>query len=254
MAANLSPNDSVLLITDSDHTIDKTFVDNIVNKVGESHVTHQQLNNLSSIVTQHDLIISSVQQLDDQHLNRLLSSLKPKGRLIIKKSKDCTTGSLVTSLKLNGFVNLIETNDDITVSKPEYEVGSSVKLNFGDNKSSSTSKIWSLAAMEIIDDSVDLIDDNELLTEEDKTLPDPQSLKVCATTKQRKACANCSCGLAEELESEALQKIKENSQNAKSSCGNCYLGDAFRCAKCPYLGMPAFKAGEKVVLDNSSDL
>ncbi|CAG2111542.1 unnamed protein product [Medioppia subpectinata] len=253
MEITFETNDKVLLLSTDGSAFGQTVVDTIGAKVNKNNLFVKDINNLSASDKDFDVILSSVQQIEDKILVQLLSSLKPKGRLIVKKSKDCQSGQTVSSLKLNGFVKIAETMDEITAYKPDYETGSAVKLNLGDSKPS-TAKIWSLAANDIIDDSVDLIDDEDLLTDEDRALPNPESLRVCATTKERKACANCSCGLAEELESEAIDKVRENSQNAKSSCGNCYLGDAFRCAKCPYLGMPAFKAGEKVVLDNSSDI
>jgi hypothetical protein len=70
----------------------------------------------------------------------------------------------------------------------------------------------------------------------------------CAT--KPRACKDCSCGrkeLEEQVGEDAAKKALEEGQ-VKSSCGSCYLGDAFRCESCPYKGQPAFRAGEKVQL------
>lgn len=78
----------------------------------------------------------------------------------------------------------------------------------------------------------------------------------CST--KPKACANCSCGRAELEAAAETGKTADLSKNIEtgkvaSSCGNCYLGDAFRCGSCPYKGLPAFKPGDKVKLDLSKD-
>lgn len=85
-------------------------------------------------------------------------------------------------------------------------------------------------------------DPNALLTEADKAKPDTKYDCGVDLGKKRMACKGCTCGLAEELEDEAKDKIKKNldSGASKPSCGSCFLGDAFRCASCPYAGQPAF--------------
>ncbi|XP_026316885.1 anamorsin homolog [Hyposmocoma kahamanoa] len=181
-----------------------------------------------------------------QHTDSLLAIivklLKPSGKLVLKDEKD-----LVTTLKLNGFVNVTKELDGVYVAeKPKFEVGSKASLKLGNKPA-----VWK------IDDTIEAawtgandtetIDADQLLDEDDLKKPDKESLRVCATTGKRKACADCSCGLAEEL-------AGEKKDAPKSSCGSCYLGDAFRCATCPYLGMPAFKPGEKVKLDLNSDI
>jgi len=134
----------------------------------------------------------------------------------------------------------------VVASKPNHEVGASRLLSFAKPaapvKAAPKADVWTLEDIE--DDTVELMDDSELLNEEDLVKPDPASLRVCGTTGKRKACKDCSCGLKEELE-DGKEPTKKD---FTSSCGSCFLGDAFRCGSCPYLGMPAFNPGDKITL------
>jgi hypothetical protein len=137
----------------------------------------------------------------------------------------------------------------------------------------------------------DLIDEDDLITEEDMARPviqrnHPHSHPPYTTHqltlstapecqpkagKRRRACKDCTCGLKEKMEAEDtakrstadkqlnalkldaddLDEMDFTVQGKVGSCGNCALGDAFRCDGCPYVGLPAFKPGEEVRLLNN---
>lgn len=151
------------------------------------------------------------------------------------------------------------------------------------------------------DDDDDLIDEDTLLTEEDLNRPlairmslllsyipklphtyaRPRTNTILLSHtaaecipkvgKRRRACKDCTCGLAEKIAAEDAAKRVDADQKLQTlklgmddltevdftvqgkvgSCGNCSLGDAFRCDGCPYIGMPAFKPGEEVRLLNN---
>lgn len=206
-------------------------------------------------------------------LASLTSLLRPGGQLTFLQmlGSDQDPAQLSSSLVLAGLVargspTLLDTHPQydatvtkldlaggggrlyrVTATKPNHEVGASRLLSFAKlapaaAPAAPAANVWVLEDME--DDTVELVDDSELLGEEDLVKPDPASLRVCGTTGKRKACKDCSCGLKEELDSGKEPTKKDFT----SSCGSCYLGDAFRCGSCPYLGMPAFNPGDKVSL------
>jgi len=179
------------------------------------------------------------------------------------------------------------------------------KVNSQDSgKKASKAALWTL-----VSPSTPSIDADALLTPADRQRPvacDPAT--PSSAPRKKKACKGCTCGLAEiekaeeeaeqtelaerlkvvlldeegvvevdamngvDKERERLKKAAESATKATSSCGSCYLGDAFRCSSCPYrgksthlslkrmlislsptLGLPAFNPGEKVELDLGDD-
>jgi len=182
--------------------------------------------------------------------SKLVNQMKLAGLITVQEPKTLQSLNSDQLKTIREILSIAEADIfeivEIGCSSPSFTSGSSKPLSFAQKikkpEKKPEKKVWSLADMD--DDDVDLIDQDELLDEEDMAKPDQATLRVCGTTGKRKACKDCSCGLAEEITNGG--EITTKSVN--SSCGSCYLGDAFRCASCPYLGMPAFKPGEKIQL------
>ncbi|KAJ5725366.1 uncharacterized protein N7483_006723 [Penicillium malachiteum] len=174
--------------------------------------------------------------------------------------------------------------------KPNYEQSSAVPLKFGLKKKKTTTTAPAVVPLGIQsngtgfslnglngtnhdrDDDDELINEDSLLDEQDLTrpiMPPPECQPK--TGRRRKACKDCTCGLADRLEAEDKERRANADKNLNvmklntddlaeldftvegkqtGSCGSCALGDAFRCDGCPYLGLPAFKPGQEVQILN----
>lgn len=209
----------------------------------------------------------------DDMLSELFRTLKPKGKLSIHKCLETREKgqALTADLKISGFVDIMaarETDGDnadrfIVCQKPDWEVGSAAKvtINVKPIPTSNTTSSWKMSIDDLADS--DLIDEGDLLND-GVDVKTPSACNDSAdndnASGKKRACKNCSCGLAEE---EAAEEIKETTKSdgnngaakQKSACGNCYKGDAFRCDSCPMKGKPAYEPNEsKVVLSTMDDI
>ncbi|KAK3500225.1 cytokine-induced anti-apoptosis inhibitor 1, Fe-S biogenesis-domain-containing protein [Neurospora hispaniola] len=223
----------------------------------------------------------------------LVPALKAGGNL---RSEDGTLGTNTATPEAREAVlaGLVAGADGFT--KPDYAEEEAVPLRFGlkrkTNPNSVVAPIQPVAQVVTAapagvgfvtldlnddldlddDDDDDVIDEDTLLTEADLRRPIQQPPECQPKPgKKRRACKDCTCGLAERLEAEdkarrekadqALNTLKLKSEDLleldltvpgkTGSCGSCALGDAFRCAGCPYLGLPPFKVGEEVSILNN---
>ncbi|EJF61149.1 cytokine-induced anti-apoptosis inhibitor 1, Fe-S biogenesis-domain-containing protein [Dichomitus squalens] len=219
-------------------------------------------------------------------LAQLLKGLEPLGTLHLL-NLGASLPTLPSDLTLAGFTVLSATQEGALIAqKPAHTTGASTSIKTASvaalplrrkadpAKKASKKALWTLSAP-----ATPTIDAESLLTPADRERPAACEPAVRGAPRRKKACKNCTCGLAE-LEAEELAQSKvvlldgkvdgqaiEVSQaekerlvaaaaaapKATSSCGNCYLGDAFRCSSCPYRGLPAFKPGEKVEIDLGMD-
>lgn len=238
----------------------ENHVNDLRNKAGEKGLV--QVENASMLITSchmkstFDVAFSGTSSApylhSDDNLAEILKIIKPNGHFLLwEKTADRSLEKLKSALTLSGFTNitLLQEKDNIVqikCQKPNFEVGKSSRLPLSFAKKGpkqDVSKVWTLSDMS---DEVEIIDSDALLGEDDLIRPDLSAIKTdCGTSKagKRKACKGCTCGLKEELNGEPAPA-------QKSACGSCYLGDAFRCASCPYLGMPPFKPGEQITLSD----
>jgi hypothetical protein len=210
-------------------------------------------------------------QLSPPFLQHVIRVINPGGYFCVQVPKNL---ALERSLVYAGFTDVSTTTGDdsaqVLARRPPWNAGASAplslkrtakKADLEDAKamkpsqpvvavtvsSSNTKAVWNLKAEELNDDDVPLADPAALLKKDELKMP--LKAEGCGVpgsgNKARKACKNCSCGLADQEKAEANKTTKST---PVSACGSCGLGDAFRCSTCPYLGMPAFKPGEVVKL------
>jgi hypothetical protein len=188
-----------------------------------SHIYNKINVNPTELLVPNDLNIINKHLKEEGRIEISLENIKPD---LIKKQ--------TINLKFAGFVNIKQENHKLLAEKKTWK-----KVEITGNN---TSSIPSTQSQNLInqDELIDPYDTYQKFAKENDCITKP------------KPCKNCNCGRAETENNKYENDTKTDNDAMKASnCGKCYLGDAYRCAGCPYRGKPAFKPGDKIELGNS---
>jgi len=193
-----------------EHTLDllATLVE--LSKPGAEVIINQVVSDNSTNSTSPNTIFNDISDINKNLKLAGLTNIETATQI---PTTDDTDKDIIEKFKLSENQNFKVFQ--IKCKTPNFESGSSQLLSFAkkiqekkkqfsDNIPNSSNAsaaeknaIWSLDNLD--DEEVDLIDPDTLIDDEDMKKPDAASLRVCGTTGKRKACKDCSCGLAEEL-------------------------------------------------------
>jgi hypothetical protein len=190
--------------------------------------------------------ISKADNLTPDELNKLSNILKGGAKLELEfnsKLSEEDSKNLIANLKFAGYLNL---NSYFNQEKSAFSCTKKVWSKNKSKKNQNGNPWKSLKFDENANGKQELVLEDELFDPFD-TYQKFSKETDCIT--RPKPCKNCNCGRAEK---ENQEKQKERDPNFKPECGKCYLGDAYRCAGCPYRGMPAFEPGDKVEFKNEN--
>ncbi|TFK74413.1 DUF689-domain-containing protein [Pluteus cervinus] len=300
---------SLVTKLEASREVDKQMLDRLVDGAATLSASHYSSVHISLAPSDYESLVSQLSTL----LSQLISSLVPLGTVHILNLTSALK-TLPSELTLSGFTVLstIQEEGTIIAQKPAYAPTSAISLKLRKASLEATATLPSttptptttvngtpasvplrkktdpaaaakkkaLWALSPATPGSAKIDAEALLKPEDKVRPAICEPIKAGAPRRKKACKNCTCGLAEleeeerktgmvvvldgtengfgtaevgQSEKERLVAAAKAAPKATSSCGSCYLGDAFRCASCPYLGLPAFKPGEKVEIDFRMD-
>lgn len=259
-----SAKDDCAANVDCDQTVIETKTLQLAADVTEK-ILHNQL---TIVVTASEL--SAVYH--PMELSSLMKTMSPNATVSVRilfpsgdTSASTDLQAIHTSFLLTGLIGTSERREAdgsrILTARRRPKSNSAAPIKITKIKKRQTKKKTKNKVSMVTLDDDDMIDEDALLADSSNLLAPPPAMSAAAMKNNddcsgRAPCDNCSCGRAEMLAGkDAATKTPAKKVGGSSNCGKCGMGDAFRCASCPYLGKPAFKADEAhLVLDLQDDL